>query len=174
MTLGRLRELWDDFFFTPQSPLPIALFRTFYGICVSATILLLRLHTAGLPRRYPWFATSLAFFVAYSLAVAGVPGTSRAYLYAYLAGEGLSLLLNILIIRECLDHLRESYPGAAPRYLRRVFAWAATIALGLCAISIVPDAAALHVRGKGFSFIALFLLLTRSVNSSLWRPHSST
>ena len=41
MTLRRLRELWDDFFFTPQSPLPIALFRIFYGICVSATILLL-------------------------------------------------------------------------------------------------------------------------------------
>ena len=41
MTLRRLRELWDDFFFTPQSPLPIALFRILYGICVSATILLL-------------------------------------------------------------------------------------------------------------------------------------
>jgi hypothetical protein len=41
MTLGRLRELWDDFFFTPQSPVPIALFRIFYGVCVTATILLL-------------------------------------------------------------------------------------------------------------------------------------
>src|ERR1700722_18150809 len=41
MTLRRLRELWDDFFFTPQSPLPIAMFRIFYGICVSVTILLL-------------------------------------------------------------------------------------------------------------------------------------
>ena len=41
MTLRKLRELWDDFFFTPQSPLPIAVFRIFYGICVSVTILLL-------------------------------------------------------------------------------------------------------------------------------------
>jgi hypothetical protein len=41
MTLRRLRELWDDFFFTPQSPVPIALFRMLYGICVSATILLI-------------------------------------------------------------------------------------------------------------------------------------
>src|SRR6202041_1954309 len=41
MSLRKLRELWDDFFFTPQSPVPIALFRIFYGICVSATILLM-------------------------------------------------------------------------------------------------------------------------------------
>ncbi len=41
MTLRKLRELWDNFFFTPQSPLPIAVFRIFYGICVSVTILLL-------------------------------------------------------------------------------------------------------------------------------------
>jgi hypothetical protein len=41
MMLRRVRELWDDFFFTPQSPLPIALFRILYGICVSVTLVLL-------------------------------------------------------------------------------------------------------------------------------------
>ena len=41
MTLQELRKPWDHFFFTPQSPLPIALFRILYGICVSATLLLL-------------------------------------------------------------------------------------------------------------------------------------
>ena len=41
MTLRKLREAWDHFFFTPQSPVPIALFRIFWGICVSAKILLL-------------------------------------------------------------------------------------------------------------------------------------
>src|SRR3984957_7279126 len=41
MTLRRLQEMWDDFFLIKKSPLPIALFRIFYGICVSATILLL-------------------------------------------------------------------------------------------------------------------------------------
>jgi hypothetical protein len=41
MTLRKLRELWYGFFFTPQSPLPIAVFRILYGICVSVTILLL-------------------------------------------------------------------------------------------------------------------------------------
>jgi hypothetical protein len=42
VNLGALRRAWDDFFFTPQSPLPIALFRILYGLCVTATLLLLR------------------------------------------------------------------------------------------------------------------------------------
>ena len=37
----RLRQYWDGFFFAPQSPLPIALFRIFYGSCVAVTIVLL-------------------------------------------------------------------------------------------------------------------------------------
>jgi hypothetical protein len=41
MRLRRLREAWDHFFFTPQSPVPISLFRILWGICVSAKILLL-------------------------------------------------------------------------------------------------------------------------------------
>jgi hypothetical protein len=41
----RLRSLvdaWNSFFFAPQSPLPIALFRILYGLLVIATLLLLR------------------------------------------------------------------------------------------------------------------------------------
>jgi hypothetical protein len=41
MTLPGVREAWDEFFFAPQSPIPIALFRIFYGVCVSATVILL-------------------------------------------------------------------------------------------------------------------------------------
>jgi hypothetical protein len=37
----RIRRAWESFFFTPQSPVPIALFRILYGICVSVTLLLL-------------------------------------------------------------------------------------------------------------------------------------
>lgn len=33
---------WEDFFFAPQSPIPIALFRILYGVCVSVTLILLR------------------------------------------------------------------------------------------------------------------------------------
>jgi len=41
MILQSVRVAWDKFFFVPQSPMPIALFRIFYGICVSATVILL-------------------------------------------------------------------------------------------------------------------------------------
>jgi len=37
-----LSEAWNEFFFTQQSPIPIALFRIIYGLLVIATILLLR------------------------------------------------------------------------------------------------------------------------------------
>jgi hypothetical protein len=36
-----LREAWNGFFFTPRSPLPVALFRILYGICVLMTLILL-------------------------------------------------------------------------------------------------------------------------------------
>jgi hypothetical protein len=41
MTLARLREAWDRFFFTPRSPKPIAVFRILYGTCVTLTLILL-------------------------------------------------------------------------------------------------------------------------------------
>jgi hypothetical protein len=41
VNLQRLVRAWEQFFFTPQSPLPIALFRILYGLCVSATVILL-------------------------------------------------------------------------------------------------------------------------------------
>jgi hypothetical protein len=41
MTLQRIRAAWEDFFFTPQSPAPVGLFRILYGLCVIATLLLL-------------------------------------------------------------------------------------------------------------------------------------
>ncbi len=41
MTFAEVRKAWDRFFFEPQSPLPIALFRILYGLCVTATVLLL-------------------------------------------------------------------------------------------------------------------------------------
>ena len=41
MMLRKFRDAWNDFFFTPRSPVPIALFRILYGLCVSATVILL-------------------------------------------------------------------------------------------------------------------------------------
>ncbi len=42
MRLRSLFDAWNEFFFAPQSPLPIALFRVIYGLLVIATLTLLR------------------------------------------------------------------------------------------------------------------------------------
>ena len=42
MKLKSVLDAWNAFFFTPQSPVPIALFRILYGLMVMATLVLLR------------------------------------------------------------------------------------------------------------------------------------
>ena len=42
MNFKSFRAAWNRFFFQPQSPVPVALFRIFYGLMVIATLLLLR------------------------------------------------------------------------------------------------------------------------------------
>ncbi len=42
MNLRELRAQFDDLFFAPISPVPIAVFRILYGVCVTATLMLLR------------------------------------------------------------------------------------------------------------------------------------
>jgi hypothetical protein len=49
MTLGSVSRAWNDFFFTKQSPIPIALFRILYGLLVIATLGLLY------PDWLPWY-----------------------------------------------------------------------------------------------------------------------
>lgn len=49
MRLSSVFRLWDEFFFTKQSPVPISLFRIIYGALVIATLLLLR------PDWLPWY-----------------------------------------------------------------------------------------------------------------------
>ena len=42
MKLNSFPAAWNSFFFTPQSPVPVALFRIIYGVLVIATAMLLR------------------------------------------------------------------------------------------------------------------------------------
>ncbi|HET9100704.1 MAG TPA: HTTM domain-containing protein [Acidobacteriaceae bacterium] len=49
MILARMREAWWRFFFAPQSPTPLALFRILYGACVTVTLILLH------PEWLDWF-----------------------------------------------------------------------------------------------------------------------
>jgi hypothetical protein len=57
----RLRSLidaWNSFFFKPQSPLPICLFRIFYGLLVMATLLLLHGDWLAWYGPHAWFSLS--------------------------------------------------------------------------------------------------------------------
>lgn len=51
MSLSSVLKAWNEFFFTPQSPLPLGLFRILYGSMVCATLLLLS------PDWLAWFGT---------------------------------------------------------------------------------------------------------------------
>lgn len=42
MSVRSVVKAWNEFFFAPQSPVPVSLFRIFYGILVIATLILLR------------------------------------------------------------------------------------------------------------------------------------
>ncbi|HEX4231215.1 MAG TPA: HTTM domain-containing protein [Bryobacteraceae bacterium] len=51
MRLRSLVEAWNQFFFEPQSPLPVCLFRILYGCAVMGTLILLR------PEWLTWYGT---------------------------------------------------------------------------------------------------------------------
>jgi Vitamin K-dependent gamma-carboxylase len=51
MTLSSVLKAWNAFFFEPRSPIPVSLFRIFYGFMVVATLLLLR------PDWLAWYGT---------------------------------------------------------------------------------------------------------------------
>ncbi len=54
MTLSRLREAWERFFFAPQSPTPIAVLRILYGTCVTMTLFLLHSEWLGWYGVHSW------------------------------------------------------------------------------------------------------------------------
>src|SRR4029077_10946277 len=56
--LRSLVEAWNQFFFAPQSPLPIALFRIAYGLLVIATLTLLRPDWLAWYGPHPWVSLS--------------------------------------------------------------------------------------------------------------------
>jgi len=51
LTLRSAVQAWNNFFFAPQSPLPLALFRIIYGVLIIVTLLLLR------PDWLNWYGT---------------------------------------------------------------------------------------------------------------------
>jgi hypothetical protein len=56
MSLGSLRKAWNALFFEEQSPIPIAVFRIFYGLLVIATLLLLYPDWLAWYGRHAWIS----------------------------------------------------------------------------------------------------------------------
>jgi hypothetical protein len=63
MTLRSLISAWNEFFFAPQLPTPISLFRIFYGSAVVATLLLLRQDWLAWYGAHAWVSLSTMFKV---------------------------------------------------------------------------------------------------------------
>jgi Vitamin K-dependent gamma-carboxylase len=56
-------KAWNEFFFAPQSPVPIALFRVFYGMLLVANLILLRPDWLTWYGRHSWIGLSTMFHV---------------------------------------------------------------------------------------------------------------
>ena len=100
MMLQGARKAWEKFFFAPQSPTPIALFRILYGVCVFATLLLLRADWLEWYGVHAWVsrATMKAIEPGIRLDLfAFIPGDDRwimAFFYIFL-GFGVLLTLGL-------------------------------------------------------------------------------
>ena len=61
--LQRCGRAWERFFFQPQSPLPLGLFRIFYGLCVCVTLLLLHSEWLDWYGIHAWISRSTMAYV---------------------------------------------------------------------------------------------------------------
>jgi len=118
MILRSALRAWTEFFFTEQSPLPIAVFRILYGIAVIATLLLLR------PDWLAWYGVD--GWVSFATALKLEPGPRlnlfllipqnnawiNGFFWVFLASAillttGLLTRLNSVLIFICLASLQQ-------------------------------------------------------------------
>lgn len=64
MNLNKLVTAWRRFFFEPQSPIPLGLFRILYGTCVFCTLLLLRPEWSDWYGPHAWISQRSMFIIA--------------------------------------------------------------------------------------------------------------
>jgi hypothetical protein len=63
MSVRSVVKAWNEFFFTPQPPIPIALFRVFYGLLLIANLILLRPDWLAWYGEHSWITLSTMFRV---------------------------------------------------------------------------------------------------------------
>ena len=107
---------WNRFFFTPQSPLNIALFRIIYGLLIIATVLLLRQDWLAWYGPHSWISSATMHIVEPGTRLnlfSVIPQTDfaiRAFFYVFLAAAfcltiGLGTRISSIVVFLCLTSL---------------------------------------------------------------------
>jgi hypothetical protein len=126
---------------------------------VAFPLLILRICTAGLWRKYPFFtAYLLAEFVQLFIPYI-FPFTSRAYGYAFVFSEAPIVALYVLVVLELYSKVLDPLPGIAlesRRYIKVSMAVASVVSLSL-----------LFYEGAATNLVARFLVFERAIVFSL-------
>ncbi len=118
MRLRSLVDAWNRFFFTPQSPIPIGLFRAIYGTLVVATLILLRPDWLTWYGPHAWVSLSTMHQLEPGLRLnllSILPQTNawiEAFFWVFLASAiflaaGLFTRLNSVIVFVCLASMQQ-------------------------------------------------------------------
>lgn len=118
MRLKSLAEAWNSFFFAPQSPTPIALFRIIYGVLVVVTLALLRPDWLNWYGTHAWISwpterilepgPRLDFFAILPQTNAWIEAFFWVFLFsAILLTVGLLTRLNSIFVFLCLASIQQ-------------------------------------------------------------------
>ncbi len=132
---------------------------------IAAGLLLLRIASEGLIRRYRYFAFYLACLLGEAVVLATVPPCTDSYFYAFVIVDVLQVCAQVVIIVELYSRVVADYPGiarVARQVLRFAFAAAAVISVGFAAVTLPADADMLASLGHYliFSRVMAFTVLT--------------
>jgi hypothetical protein len=116
--LRTLVDAWDRFFFEPQSPVPIGLFRAIYGTLVVATLVLLRPDWLAWYGPHAWVSLSTMHQLEPGIRLnllAVLPQTNawiEAFFWVFLASAillavGLFTRLNTVVVFICLASMQQ-------------------------------------------------------------------
>jgi hypothetical protein len=125
----------------------------------ASAVLFARLYFQRLAGIYPFL---IAYFLAQSLEQVVTlafarPGWRNTYARIYFAGQGVKVILAILVVLELFDRALIQQPALA-RFGRRMLGYSFSLAVGIGLVNLLLD------TGRANSFLTRFLRLERSVD----------
>lgn len=147
MSLRSLAAAWNRFFFAPQSPVPIALFRVLYGLLVIADLLLLR------PDWLTWYGSHA--------------WVSRSTMHAMESGTRINLFAILPPGDIWVGALFSVFLGSAVLLTFGLLTRASSIGVFLCLVSIQQRNLFILNPGDGFLRVAGFFLMFAPAGAAL-------